>query len=189
MKTRLLKLGALMFYCLIFNSCTNNETEPVKKDIDYLIVEKLILDYLKENPEWKKNEIIQQKACDSLAQQLIPLIEDDLYWDLPFKFEAVQEYSENGEKGYLALFNFDNDKFEDDRIANGFLLSVYGIIDESMINQLESGKSYYIKGDFLEFKSKFFMMTPRSYEEDKIVGDILLPNIRMKIEEIIPISK
>lgn len=189
MKTTVLKLSSIVACAILLYSCSTNNMDNKKEEIKYLKVEKMIMDFIKENPNWKQNDIIQQKSCDSLAQKIVPLIADSLYEDLPFVFEEIQEYEENGVKGYLALFNFDKDRFEDDRIANGFLLSVFGIVDESMVKELKNGESYFLKGKLLEFKSKFYMMTPTTLEEDKIVGDVLLPNVRMKIEKVIPLKK
>jgi hypothetical protein len=46
-----------------------------------------------------------------------------------------------------------------------------------------------LKGKVLEIKSSFSMLCPGTLEEDKNVGEILLPNIRLQVEKIIPISK
>lgn len=189
MKTTVLKLCSIIACAILLYSCSTEIANDKKKVIKYLKVEKMIMEYINENPNWKQNDIIQQKSCDSLAQKIVPLIADNLYEDLPFVFEKIQEYEENGVKGYLALFNFDGDKFEDDRVANGFLLSIFGIVDESMLKELKNGESYFIRGKLLEIKSKFYMMTPSALEEAKMVGDILLPNVRMKIEKVTAIGK
>ncbi len=188
-KNTILKSNLLIICFIGIYSCNTNNIENKKEEIKYVKVEKIILDFINENPNWNQNDIIQQKYCDSLAQKIVPLIADSLYEDLPFKFEEIQEYFDNGKKGYLALFNFDNDKFSDDRISNGFLLSIFGIVDESMVNELKNGESYFIRGKLLEFKTKFYMMSDNESYEKKIVGDILLPNVRMKIEKITPIRK
>ena len=52
-----------------------------------------------------------------------------------------------------------------------------------------TGKTYMLKGKVLEIKSSFSMLCPGTLEEDKNVGEILLPNIRLQVEKIIPISK
>lgn len=170
-------------------SCSNNKPEEKKEEISLLKIEEIIHDFVVKNPEWCKNEIVRGESCDSLSKTLLPLVSKNIYDDLPFTFEDIQEYEEGGKKGYLALFNFDDSNFEYDRISNGFILSVFGIVNESMVDQLETGKTYMLKGKVLEIKSSFSMLCPGTLEEDKNVGEILLPNIRLQVEKIIPISK
>jgi len=79
----------------------------------------------------------------------MPLIKEGLYDDLPFKFAAVEEFTEKGQKGYLALFNFDKDRYGYDRIPNDFLLSVFGIVEQKMLDTLKQGAVYYLKGEVL----------------------------------------
>ena len=94
---------------------------------------------------------------------------------LPYK-----RSKKKGEKSYLALFNFDKDKFEGNRLAKTFILSVYGVVDETMIAKLKQGNSYFIKGKVLKFKTDKFTVIKNSVT-DNIIDFVLLPNVRMKI--------
>jgi hypothetical protein len=178
-------------FLLLFIACTTPtgrvNSNGDKIETQYLKVEKAILDFATAHPNWAQNDVIQEKTCDSLTQQLKPLIKEGLYDDLPFKFDAVEEFVEKGKKGYLALFNFDKERYDYDRISHDFLLSIYGIVDDKMLNQLKQGDIYYVKGDLLKFKSdKFYLMTKGS--NDKSIGTVLLPNIRIKVKEVIPVT-
>jgi hypothetical protein len=179
----------LVILILLIHGCSNptdrSTNKPNQPEVKYLKVEKAILDFIQLHPNWGQNDIVQEKTFDTLTKQLNPLIYEGLYDDLPFKFEAVEQYQENGKKGYLALFNFDNDKFEYGSMPKKFILSIYGIVDEKMLDTLKQDSSYFLRGKVLKFKTDKFYLIKGSDQSIDMVG---LPNIRLKITQVIPVK-
>src|SRR5690606_34039105 len=111
-----------------------------------IVIENAIL----KNPNFKKNEILENEFEEYLKEVFIDSIADNnsFFSDLKFDLEGVGKYSKST---YTANLSFKDSYNINDSTYHGGNFNVIGLLDEKTAKSLTVGDSYSFKGKFKGF--------------------------------------
>lgn len=146
-----------------------------------------IENYVNNNPKWSINDAVKEESSKTLMERFKVLFsKGEFTLSMPFKFDGIEQYAENGKTGYVASFEFDHTKMQGNRLASRMHMQIIGLVNGSMKDTLVQGKDYFINGKFIMYRSGFAILG--SGPTVKYISELYLPTARMKIESISPVN-
>ena len=134
---------------LLLVGCENTANVPASKNSPKIV--SFLSDYIEAHPNWNQNDIIKERFNDSLKIILSKkLIEAELLDSLPLELSEVNEYTSGK---YAVNFQHWSGTKIYEKNGRKFQLNfnVIGLIDSSLVDSIQNGAKYYIKGDFIGF--------------------------------------
>ncbi|MEZ5047795.1 MAG: hypothetical protein R2831_12485 [Chitinophagaceae bacterium] len=161
------KLIYLMAIIFCFCSCT----QPKQKEI---ITPKIILflsDFIEKNPKWNQNDIVSKQISDSLQILLSENLNKGLLDSIPIELSEVNEY-ESGKYAINLEHWAETEIYKKNDIEFELNFNIIGLINDSLVKNIQQNSKYYIKGNFKEFLGRNF--------SDYISGSVYTPLIQIE---------
>lgn len=146
----------LMTFALVFCSCIQQKqnTEGIEEIHTPKIVS-FLSNFIEKNPNWNQNDIISKQIRDSLEVLLSEKLNDGLLDSIPMELSEVNEY-ESGKYAVNFQHWVDTEIYQKDSSEFELNFNVIGLVNDSLVNNIQQKSKYYISGNFIEFLGRNF---------------------------------
>lgn len=139
------KLVYVLFVSIVFVACRGEE----KKVESTIFIEKELTQFIAQNPDWGKDEAMQEATTDQFQRKLIKLSNEPGFLNgMPLKFSSVTDTTESGQSVKIANFIAYNDNNRPmGSLLNYAQLHIKGIVSDEQLKKLKVGENYTLQGN------------------------------------------
>lgn len=146
MKAKILTLAILA----LLSGCTQNtnrfQIQTVVKPMPFIEIK--LQEFRNAHPDWDKNDIVRDET-NSILRDSLKVWKNKLIDSLPMQLISIDKIQDNGKIVYGAIFQR-SDSDENLIQSKPFSLSIMGIVDESVVRELQTDSYYKLSGNYVK---------------------------------------
>lgn len=141
------KLFILLSFTFSIVACTSSPKEETAQS--NIFIEQKVNQFVKENPDWSKDEKVDEETTDKFKHAVINWSNDPTFLsNMPLQFKSMRDTSLNQTPFKIATFGAYNDNLrERGSILNYIQLQIDAIVPPELEKSLVKSKNYHITGN------------------------------------------